>query len=483
MADPQTEETRAPSEWWDVAGWSHFLNSFSMSLNPGKLGLAFLALLFSLVWGMVLDSIWLRAGGGIPETNVTEYALGHIPAAESTAEKQTRVGVFDAWWKSERAAMDGAVTAVRELHFFGGGAPIRPLAIENVFPDVAPAMLGRMLGMVGCVVLMVKISVAVFAVHWLYAILFLGGSLIVWSWLGGAICRMHAVQFAREERVGLNEALSFSGGRLFGGFVAAPLAPLVFIGVLGLILVVGGLFLSIPWVGDILGGIAFGFAIVCGFVIAFATIASVVSAFLFWPAIATDAYDGAAAVLHTVSYVQTRVFRALWYLFVSIVLLCIAWILLWLFVWFALACTHAFVGLTAIRDGGLSQVWTIGEPGRLFGTASRELSARDQTLRFLIAAWVFLTVGLAWAYLVNLWLGFGTVAYFLLRKHVDSIGMSEVATTGPEPEGMAPAAPQEPEIVEVTPPPAQATEREPEPSNDSPANSPERPDDDETKTS
>ncbi|MBS0261786.1 MAG: hypothetical protein JSS02_07500, partial [Planctomycetes bacterium] len=50
-------------------------------------------------------------------------------------------------------------------------------------------------------------------------------NLIVWSVFGGAICRIAAVQFARDQQIGMRQALTFSLSKFFGYF-SAPLLPL-----------------------------------------------------------------------------------------------------------------------------------------------------------------------------------------------------------------------------------------------------------------
>src|SRR5579872_6047527 len=64
-------------------------------------------------------------------------------------------------------------------------------------------------------------------------------TLVVWSIFGGAICRIAALQFARDQQIGMRRALLFSLTRFFG-YLSAPLMPLVGVGILWILCVIGG---------------------------------------------------------------------------------------------------------------------------------------------------------------------------------------------------------------------------------------------------
>ena len=51
-----------------------------------------------------------------------------------------------------------------------------------------------------------------FRFHWLYGVVLTVAVLAIWSLFGGAICRVSALQVARDERIGAMRALKFSAG-------------------------------------------------------------------------------------------------------------------------------------------------------------------------------------------------------------------------------------------------------------------------------
>src|SRR5207244_1966214 len=84
-----------------------------------------------------------------------------------------------------------------------------------------------------------------------YLILMILWTLFVWAFFGGAITRMAAVQLARNEKISLREAIVFARAR-WQSYFSAPLIPLIFLGILTVILIIFGIFAGlIPILGDI----------------------------------------------------------------------------------------------------------------------------------------------------------------------------------------------------------------------------------------
>src|SRR5262249_45941303 len=74
----------------------------------------------------------------------------------------------------------------------------------------------------------------------IYLCLVILWTLGTWALFGAAITRMAAVQFARNEKIGMTEALRFARSK-YGAFLSAPLFPLGLIVLLTLFLILFGI--------------------------------------------------------------------------------------------------------------------------------------------------------------------------------------------------------------------------------------------------
>src|SRR5262249_45692897 len=106
-------------------------------------------------------------------------------------------------------------------------------------------------------------------------------TVLTWSFFGGAITRIAAVELARGGRIGAIQANRFAKNRLVS-YVLAPIFPLLGIFVFWLLLVIYGLFAEIPMFGDILvSGVFWPIAVVFGLLMA-----GILVGMLGWPLMA-----------------------------------------------------------------------------------------------------------------------------------------------------------------------------------------------------
>ena len=145
-----------------------------------------------------------------------------------------------------------------------------------------------------------------------YSLLVMLWTLIVWAFFGGAISRIAVVQVARQEKIGLMEAVRFAA-RKYLSYLSAPLFPLVLVAILLVLMVIFGYLQMIPAVGDIiLDGLLWGLMILIGL-----AMAVVLVGLVGWPLMAatisaegTDAWE---AVSRSYSYVYQAPWHYLWY--------------------------------------------------------------------------------------------------------------------------------------------------------------------------
>ena len=92
-------------------------------------------------------------------------------------------------------------------------------------------------------------------------------SLVVWSFFGGAISRLAAVSFARQENVSLGQLWRFAGSR-WGSYFVAPLFPLLGAGLVALAIAALGLVMRLD-AGIVVASIVWPLVLLGGFVMAF----------------------------------------------------------------------------------------------------------------------------------------------------------------------------------------------------------------------
>jgi hypothetical protein len=144
------------------------------------------------------------------------------------------------------------------------------------------------------------------------------GLMIIWSVFAGAITRLAALEFARGEKAGLKDSLSFVMKK-FWSYFWSPLTPIL--GVLFFIAcnVAGGLLGKIEFAGEIAVAVGFPLAILSGFLIVFLGIIGIIGFILMFPAISSEGSDAFDAISRAYSYVLSRPLHFL-SLFITIII-------------------------------------------------------------------------------------------------------------------------------------------------------------------
>ncbi len=150
-----------------------------------------------------------------------------------------------------------------------------------------------------------------------YCLLVMLWTLVVWGIFGGAVTRIATVQVARQEKIGLMEALRFAA-RKYLSYLSAPLFPLVLVAGLLVLMVIFGYLHMIPLFGDVvIDGLLWWLMILVGLAMAVVLIGLVG-----WPLMAatisaegTDAWE---AVSRSYSYVYQAPWHYIWYSLVAL---------------------------------------------------------------------------------------------------------------------------------------------------------------------
>jgi len=270
--------------------------------------------------------------------------------------------------------------------------------------------------------------------HCVYAAIYLLVALCVCAIFGGAVSRIAALHFARDEKIAIRHALRFSCGKFFS-FFSAPLIPIGIILVLGLIIAVGALLLNIPWIGEIIVGVLLFLAILLGLAIAFLLVGFVGGGALMYPTIAAEGSDSFDGISRSFSYVFARPWRAALYGLVALFYGVATYLFVRLFAFIALSATHTFCKWFVWAGGGeldqaadkVDLLWTAPTFGSLFGRFSWQAMSSMQSIgAFIMGVWIFLVATLVLAYMFSYWASATTVIYFLLRRKVDATDLDDV---------------------------------------------------------
>jgi hypothetical protein len=413
--------------WLEASGLTHILRTLGLAIHPPKLALAFAALLSTLILGLVLDAIWTSTNYGVQATAIENFVAArrlHQPHAETQGE----YGVFRVFRDHERRHLLGFLGSSLPGASFVAGTPMG--SYVEAHSQAGP--LQNLIAMAHGVLWMMRH-------HPFYFLLFGLGTLIVFAWTGGAICRLAAVQFAKDEKLTLKQGLIYARGKLFGGFVLAPLIPVAFIVLIAVLLVLGGLLLRVPILGDLICGLAFGTAILGGFVIAILLVGMVIGGSLFWPTVAAEGSDAFDSFSRSLSYPLSRPWKALLYAVIAVVFASLCWVLVNLFAYLALAITRGVVGFGTAPFGWFSRanggapvrkldlLWPLGGPNTLYAWPQwSQLAWYEYFSAFMIAVQVLLVIGLVWSFLCSFYFCASTVVYFLLRRDVDGTDLDEI---------------------------------------------------------
>ncbi len=421
MSDEPAEMRHTP--WTESLGLTMLSRGFRLAIDPRKLSIAFAALFLIYAYGRVLDGLWSRESKAVAAGGVSEIQRfrdsgfsrsGTVQWREQvSAQKPTRRGPFVALANHWRTDLHGLAGAVLSLNVRGILA-----TIVSAFAGLAWLLL----------------------LHPFYAILFVPPALVIAALGGGAICRIAALDATRDERTHPLDAVRFAASKLTS-FVAAPLLPVAFGVVLGLLLLLGGLFGSIPGLGTLLAPLFWFLALLGGLVIAALVIGLVLGWPLMWPTIAVEGSDAFDAMSRSYNYVCERIWRTLFYGGFALLYGAICFWFVKLFCRVMLFAVHFWVGLgmnlgdasgpngASVSDK-LSAMWKA--PALDFSTtfygepAYQVLSGASRAGSWLIALWTYAVVTLVGAFLISYFHSAGTLIYLLLRRDVDATDLEEV---------------------------------------------------------
>ena len=412
--------------WLEASGLLHIFRTLGLAVHPAKLGIALAAIFLTFVLGGLLDWMWTR-GGGVDESAIARF-ISSQELDQPYEEPKGTHGLFHVWREHERRCILGFLGSSLPGTSVVAGTPVGSYVEAHSYAQPLRNLTGMGYGLWWLL-----------RHHPFFFILFVGGSLVIWAWGGGAICRIAAVQYARDEKLTTKQALAFAKEKLFGGFVLAPCIPVAFILLTAVLMVVGGALLRLPVLGDLLAGPAFALAIVGGFVVAVLLIGLLVGGSLFWPAVAAEGSDAFDSFSRSLSYPLSKPWKAVLYAVMATVFASLCWVFVNLFTFFALTVTRGIVGFGTSPFGWWSRgegeavvrkldlLWPLAGPNALYSWPDwGRLAWYEYFSASFIGVYVLIVIGLMWAFLASFYFSGSTVIYFLLRRDVDGTDLEEV---------------------------------------------------------
>jgi hypothetical protein len=483
MAEEQTGKTELTRiNWGECFGFTNLFRTFRLALHPSKLVLAVVGLVLTLVLGLVLDAVW--PADHEPYANeINDYVMVadfQVRRATVAAEQEggpPTTGIFRQMLGFQTTRVLALCESVLNFDLFAG--------LQYTLMPRTETMVPARIGALANVVLMIQGVQWLIFEHYVYAIIFFVVFLAIWSWLGGAICRIAALDAARDEKPPLKQALGFAG-RKYVNFAGAPLMGLALIAILGIALGIGGLLTSIPYAGEIVFTPFTFVALLVGGIITAVLIALVAGGGLMWPTIAIEGSDAFDAISCSFSYIYTKPWRTLLYAVVTLVYGALCYLFVRFFVFIMLILTRVFIGCGMFPTSRplftdadkLDVMWPAPTFGHLVSwpnTYINHMQGWDYFGACLIWFWAVVLVLFMYAFVVTFYFSGCTMIYLLLRREVDVTDMDDVFVEeyeepAPEPVPAAPAGapPAEAPSPEPSPPPQEPTEDKPDTSEQNP---------------
>ncbi|WKZ19707.1 MAG: hypothetical protein QY310_03890 [Candidatus Jettenia sp. CY-1] len=262
------------------------------------------------------------------------------------------------------------------------------------------------------------------------------GILAIWSLAGGAITRISAVDYAKDESICLIDALKFSRKK-FWSYFWSPLVPVIGVFFFALCNVIGGLLGRIPVFGEILVALGFPFALISGFLMVFIGIIGVLGLCFMFPTISAEGSDAFDAMSRAYSYVISRPKQFILYCVINTLYGFVCLIFIACIAWLVVRLSFYTIGIGMGQKFGLIQSFlsqkcniaclgfcNVHSPQSPVSTASLNWSLKF--LAGMLIVYIVLIKLTVWTFVLTYLFSAKTIIYFLLRKDIDSTDINDV---------------------------------------------------------
>jgi hypothetical protein len=387
--------------------------SFRMAIQPSKLLIALLMITAIGLTGWIMDlnrTVVNTPASGAHETELSIYIISPGQLDSYIAKYNDslhKTGVFTTLWHFGRDKFHGILRNLFGLNLAG--------ILDNVTQYLQ------------------ALEWAV-RYHPVYCVIFIVIILCIVSIFGGAICRIAALQFAREEKPGISESLRFSIKK-FWGFFTTPLVPIGIATIVWVFIFLIGVLGNIPFgIGEILVGVLMWVALLAGAIVAAVIIGTVAGFNLMFPAIAYDGSDSMDAVSRSFNYVYARPWRMCLYSFAAFIYGAICYCFVRFFAYLLLLLTYEGLRLGAWLDSarGLSDkvaaIWPKPTFHELLAYSSEAGSFSEKVAALLVYVFALVVIGLVVSFIISFYYSSNTIIYALIRNKVDNTPTEEIYT-------------------------------------------------------
>lgn len=404
----------------------HIFKLFRISIQPGRILTAFLAVGLIFIAGWLLDfSKTVVASGKLTQrqlrtstltgsvtwptelhcfVNNPERTENFIKTYKDRGEKQ---GVFKVWSNFCLVNFNQAIVSLLQLK------------LDNVTTAIS-----------GCILSFIWLL----KYHTVYGVIFLLISFAIFSVAGGAICRGAALHFSKGEKIGIRPSIKFAL-RKFLPLFFAPTAPVMLVAILGLVIIfVLGLVTNIPWIGELVLALFFVIILFAGLVMSFTVIEAVAGVNLMFGAIAYDNSDTFDAISKSFNYVYSKPWRLGFYTLLAAVYGAISYLFVRFFAFVLLIISRWFLQLGIFTHSSKAEqldklvaIWPRPEFFNFLGNGidiSRNLT--ESIAAFIVYLEILFIAGLVISFAISFYFSAGSVIYCLLRNKVDNIALEDV---------------------------------------------------------
>jgi hypothetical protein len=404
---------------WNNLALPDLACGFKLAIGPTKMILAFLGVLTVCTLGFVMDVCSKGVATGYqnaePPVFQTEldYYAGHSVKEtkafiEENIDRHPQRGVFSTLWSYFSGRFHNATTQLLNL------------SDSNIYSNLKYVFYNIWL----CIC---AIGWA-FQFHPIYSVIYFTAVFLVFVFVGGAVSRCAALEFANAERPGLFESMGYSY-RNYRSFVSAPLLPLGIVGIFAFVVIGLGMIAAIPRIGELLMVLLFGFLLLLGFLVTLMALGIVAGGLLLFPSIAYEKTTGLDSIGRAFNYVLKYPVWMAYYVLVSGGLGTFFYLALRLLIFLAIYLTYNLLlaGMTMVREAPkLERIWPKPDLLSFLHTASTPAGWSESVSAFVIHLFMLAIVGILLSYIISYFFSSATVIYALMRKKIDKIETNRI---------------------------------------------------------